>query len=142
MKMEVDYSKLIDKINKILSDIFGDKLPFILYDEDEQKFIIADESFDDCEDYSDDANPYLIEMMNDLKSFPELLDDIVQKCPENASDISLILSLSVEDLFIINDNILKPAGHKFFGNYNYNQLTDYEYDNENDILTLEFKMQE
>lgn len=132
MKIEIKYCDFVGKITALLDEIFGDKLTYVYYLEDEERFVTLDISYSDYWQEMEDVTP-LADLIFEL-DLPDSCD--IADIP--ASDINAMLSLAVQNLFIINKLILTPAGHNLFG-YNYNDLTGYEYDFEKDILYLMFK---
>lgn len=103
------------------------------YNEEEHKFEQLAVPYEDFWSDNEDYTP-LIEMMNDIIDLPDVIKQIHITKP---SDMHQILSLNMEDIFLL-DGLLKSAGKSLL-KYDVDKFVECSYDVINDTLSIKFE---
>lgn len=103
------------------------------YNEEEHKFEQLAVPYEDFWSDDEDYTP-LIEMMNDIIDLPDV---IKQAHITKPSDMHQILSLNMEDIFLL-DGLLKYAGKSLL-KHDVDKFVECSYDVINDTLSIKFE---
>ncbi len=133
MIIEIKYSSFTAKLEQELKYTLGDKYDYMYYNEEEHKFEQLAVPYEDFWSDDEDYTP-LIEMMNDIIDLPDV---IKQAHITKPSDMHQILSLNMEDIFLL-DGLLKSAGKSLL-KYDVDKFVERSYDVINDTLSIKFE---
>lgn len=133
MYYSVEYTKLVEDLKGMLIKAVGTDYGSIFYNELQNKFVTHNEL--DGEPLNTQTGYIsLNEMMEDIVSMPYISKISYHK---SLGDIARIVETSVLYILLINDLLLRPAHYEII-KYLYDDLINMEYENETDLLTLEF----
>lgn len=133
MIIEIKYSSFTAKLEQELKYTLGDKYDYMYYNEEEHKFEQLAVPYEDFWSDNEDYTP-LIEMMNDIIDLPDVIKQVHITKP---SDMHQILSLNMEDIFLLN-GLLKSTGKSLL-KYDVDKFVECSYDVINDILSIKFE---
>ena len=132
MLIEIKYSSFAAKLEQTLKDVLDDKYDYMYYNKKEHKFEQLAVPYEDF--WSDDDYTPLAEMVDDIIDLPDV---IKQAHITNPSDMHEVLTLNMEDIFLL-DGLLKPSGKNLL-KYDVNSFVECVYDVESDTLSIKFK---
>lgn len=133
MLIEIKYYSFIDKLEQTLKEVFDDKYDYLYYNEEEHKFEQLEIPY---KDFFAENSKYipLTDILGYIMDTPSITKILWIKETNKSQSV---FPLNIDNIFLV-DGLLKQAGRSFL-KHDINKLIACTFNDENDILSIEFE---